>query len=210
MPPDATPSCDSPAPRSREELTRAISRPYALFEVVLASPERLAANAERGVHLGPLFAVLLLASTAFALPYGCVIGWGACWKVTALFLGSTLICVPSLHVFATYLGLRVSLSQLLVFALAIPSVAALVTFGFAPILGFLKLTMGDTGGDVPWERLSVFLLCGALLAGVGQLWRCLETAPAARSQRLLLLVLLAWHGVFFYVLARMATVLELW
>jgi hypothetical protein len=176
-------------------------------DVVLGEPERLAADAQQGGSPGALIGLLLLASTAFAVPYGCVIGWQASWKVAALYLGSTLLCVPALHVFAAYLGVRARLEQNLVLALAIPAVAALFTCGFAPILGFLKLTMGASGSAVRWEGMSLMLLSAALLAGVGQLWRCLARMRGIGTSGSFPIVLLGWHVVFLYVMQRMATVL---
>lgn len=200
-------------PCSRDELLQALVRPDRLLEIVLGAPERLAANARAGSSLAPFLALLLLASTLFALPYGCVIGWAAWWKIAVLYLGSTLLCVPSLHVFATYLGLRVPLAPLLLLALAMPAVAALFTVGFAPILGFLKWTMGSGAGAIAWESLSAVLLGAALFAGIGQLWRCLAAAPFAQQRqqpRSFGGVLIGWLCVFLYVLVRMASVLHVW
>lgn len=198
---------DPVQPHSRAELERAWRRPHRLVDVVLGEPERLAAGAQQDGHPGALLGVLLLASTAFAVPYGCVIGWQASWKVATLYLGSTLLCVPALHVFAAYLGARARPAQNLVLALAVPAVAALFTCGFAPILGFLRLTMGESGSAVRWEGLSLMLLAASLLAGIGQLWRCLARMRGIAASGSFPIVLLGWHVVFLYVMQRMATVL---
>jgi hypothetical protein len=208
------PSADAPArapvePLSAAEVTVALRQPVRLFDLVLAVPEGVAANVERHEALDRLIWLFLLASVAFSIPYGLVHGFLSWWRVTALYLGSTLICLPSLHVFSSYLGLRVSLPQIVVLALTIPAVASVFTFGFAPILGFLRATMDDTGGQVSWSTVSAFLLVIALVAGVAQLWRCLFSPKQLASRFPFLAVLLVWHGVFLHVLLRMGHVLEL-
>jgi len=214
VPPSGPPLRRPPplAPWSADELARALRRPDFLLEIVLGGPERLALHAREGIGLAPLLRLLLVAATLFAIPYGCVFGVAAWWKVALLYLGSTLLCVPSLHVFATYLGLGVPLAPLLLLALALPAVAALFTAGFAPILGFLKWTMGaaSSAEAISWRDLSDWLLAAALIAGVGQLWRCLAAAPFARRSGGFAWLLAPWLLVFLYVLARMATVLGLW
>ncbi len=198
-------------PFAAHELSAALARPQRWIDVVLAGPARIAANIEHGRSLGALALVLLLASTVFALPYGLVIGVGveAWWRVIALYLGSTLICLPSLHVFSSYLGLRASLAQVAVLALTIPAVAALFSFGFAPILGFLRLTMSADDVSISWRAMSSILLSVALLAGVLQLWRCIFSAQHSSLRAGFVVVLLVWHLVFAHVLLRMASVLGL-
>lgn len=199
-----------PEPYEAVELERAWRRPLVVFDVVLSAPERIAASLGRERVLGPLLGVMLVAGAVFAIPYGLVHGPEAWWRIAALYVGSTVICLPSLHVFASYLGVRMRLEQTAVLALILPATAALFTFGFAPILAFLRATMAPAAGHVRWESLSVALLWLALFAGVGQLARAM--AATRRSQgggATLIVVLIVWHGVFLYVLARMAEVLGL-
>jgi hypothetical protein len=202
-----------PEPFALADITASWTQPLRLIDLVLAGPARIASNVERRQALWPLVIALLLASSAFALPYGCVIGsgvwWAAWWRVIVFYLGSTLICLPSLHVFSSYLGLRTSFAQILVLALTIPAVAAVFTFGFAPILGFLRATMDEKSDVVPWHSVSVALLVFALIAGVAQLWRCLVASKGIASRVPFFLVLLAWHWVFVHVLLRMGSVLDL-
>jgi hypothetical protein len=202
-----------PLPFSLADITASWTRPLQLIDLVIAGPARIATNVERRESLWALVVALLLASTAFAVPYGCVIGadawWSAWWRIIVLYLGSTLICLPSLHVFSGYLGLRTSFAQILVLALTIPAVAAVFTFGFAPILGFLRATMDANSDVVSWRSISVTLLVFALIAGVGQLWRCFAASQGIASRFPFFVVLLAWHWVFVHVLLRMGSVLDL-
>lgn len=129
--------------------------------------------------------------------------------MTALYLGSTLIRVPSLFVFTGYTGTRVSLAQILVLALMIPASAALFTLGFAPILEFLRLTMAEEPKEIGWDSISKVLLGISLAAGIIQLWRCFLGSRQKANPALLALVLLVGHGVFLYVFTRMFRVLGL-
>lgn len=178
-----------------------------MVDLVLATPARLVANVQRREGLGLIALALLLGASLFSVPYGLVLGLDSWWRVAVLYLGSTLICLPSLHVFSAYLGLRVTFAQTTVLALTIPGAAAIVTCGFAPILGFLRFTFDPASKQVSWRDISSVLLVTALLCGVVQLWRCLYLWRRGEVQWFLPFVWLAWHIVFAYVLLRMAHVL---
>lgn len=187
----------------------AASRPLRAIDLVLATPERIGVNIEHGVALGRLAAIFGVAACLFAVPYGCVLGWTAWWKIPVLYLGSTLLCLPSLYVSSTYLGQRLRLEQILVLGFTIPAVAALFTFGFAPILGFLRFTMATGGAQVSWHTISNVLLAVAAAAGIAQLWRTWLASHGVARNALFPIVLLAWHAVFLHVLVRMGSVLQL-
>ena len=196
-------------PHSADFVAGALANPVRAIDLVLATPERVGANLVRASALGGLARVFLLASVLFAIPYGIVLAPESWWKIVVFYLGSTLICLPSLHVFASYLGQRLSLLQILVLALTVPAVAALFTFGFAPILAFLRLTMEGGSGQVPWRAISNLLLAVAALAGIVQQWRTLLAAKGAARSALFPLVLTFWHAVLVYVMARMGSLLGL-
>jgi hypothetical protein len=185
------------------------SNPLRGIDVSLASPDRVGASVAAGAVLGRLALLLLLTSVLYAIPYGCVLSLESWWKIVAFTLGSTLICLPSLFVFSSYLGQRMRLEQILVLGLTIPAVAALISVGFAPILAFLRATMNENSGQVPWRSVSDVLLGVAVLAGIVQLWRTWYAARAAAPAGLFTLVLLVWHAVFLHVLLRMGSVLHL-
>jgi hypothetical protein len=187
----------------------ALVHPLRAIDLSLAEPDRVGANVVAGIALSRIALVLLLTSLVFAIPYGLVLSLEAWWKVVALTLGSTLICLPSLFVFSSYLGQRMRLEQILVLGLTIPAVAAVFTLGFAPILAFLRATMTDESTQVPWRSISNILLSLAVLAGVAQLWRTWRAAREAAPSNLFALVLLVWHAVFLHVILRMGSVLQL-
>ncbi len=216
--PPPSPSAPSPPsrpPRARaepllsSEIAASLRNPLQLVDLVLATPERLAANLE-SASAGPALALaFVVAATLFAVPYGLVISWDSWWRIAALYLGSTLICLPSLYVFARYVGVRVGPLQIAVLAATVPAVAAMFTFGFAPVLAFLRATMESESATISWLDLSQILLAIALVAGIGRLWRCILFARGLDTRQPLVLVLLGWHGVFLHVLLRMADVLGL-
>jgi hypothetical protein len=196
-------------PLDEEFVKDALTQPLRAIDIALAEPERVGANVVAGLALGRIALVLLLTSLLYAIPYGMVLSLAEWWKIVALTLGSTLICLPSLFVFSSYLGQRLRLEQILVLGLTIPAVAALFCLGFAPILAFLRATMTAEDSQLPWRSISNVLLSIAVLAGIVQLWRTWLAARIAAPSNLFAVVLMVWHAVFLHVLIRMASVLHL-
>lgn len=207
-PPPPTPR-PAIVPLDEQFVKDALSHPLRAIDIALASPERVGANVVAGVALGRIALILLLTSLLYAIPYGLVLSLHDWWKIVALTLGSTMICLPSLFVFSSYLGQRMRLEQILVLGLTIPAVAALFSLGFSPILAFLRLTMTNEEGAVPWRSISNVLLSIAVVAGIAQLWRTWLAARVAAPSNLFALVLIVWHAVFLHVILRMASVLHL-
>ncbi|MBL8857491.1 MAG: hypothetical protein JNL28_03170 [Planctomycetes bacterium] len=199
-----------PEPLRADEVNAALSNPLRAIDVVLASPRRVAQNLETSTSLVTLAVVFLATAALFALPYGFVLGTDAWWRVTAFYLGSTLLCLPSLFVFSAYLGFGAKLTSTTVLALTIPASAALFTAGFAPILWFLQITFDSEAKQIGWRDVSNVLLWISLGAGVVQLWRSMRKPPVDTAGAFLFVLMwMAWHAVFFYVLARMGHVLGL-
>ncbi|HTF89719.1 MAG TPA: hypothetical protein VK843_14995 [Planctomycetota bacterium] len=196
-------------PLDPEFVDSALTNPLRAIDLTLAEADRVGASVVAGVALSRIAFILLVTSLLFAIPYGCVLSLAGWWKVVALTLGSTVICLPSLFVFSSYLGQRMRLEQILVLGFTIPAVAALFSFGFAPIVAFLRATMSEGDTQVPWRSISNVLLALSVLAGVVQLWRTWLAARNAAPSNLFAMVLLVWHAVFLHVLWRMGTVLHL-
>lgn len=184
-------------------------RPYRVIEVILAEWKRLSSNISGQRHLGLLVAVLYLSSVLYALPYGAVLGVERFWRVAVLFLGSLLICFPSLHVFTAFLGCRVNLAQNLILSLLITSVAGMFSFGFFPILWFLQTTMAEGSERVTIQHLSTLFLGLSLLAGGVHLVRCLLGSQQLRPRASYPLLFLLWQVLFAFISYRMARFLEL-
>jgi hypothetical protein len=198
-----------PNPFSRKELNKTLAMPLRLLEVVLAERGRLVANITGRRDLARLALAMLLGSVLFALPYGAVLSPSRFWDIATLFVGSMVICFPSLLVFSAYLGVAISLTQNLVLALIITTASALFCFGFFPILWFLRSTMADDGGIVTAEHISIGLLTVSLIAGISQLNRCLFVDKALRGVQSSPFLLLIWQGLLIFITYRMATVLEI-
>lgn len=207
--PAIQPKPPPPPPLDPSAIQSAFTNPARAVDVVLASPDRVSQNLETHTALGSLAILFLLVAAVFALPYGFVLGLDAWWRVGAFYLGSTLICLPSLFVFSAYLGFGATLSRTAVLALTIPAAAAIFTAGFAPILWFLQLTFDVEAKQITWQHVSVVLLWVSLAAGVVQLWRSLRRPAIDTALVLYVLLWIAWHGVFFFVVARMGHLLGL-
>ncbi len=109
-----------------------------LFEALLRRPNALIPRlAEPNHGATGKFAVMAIVSI---LLFGFVLGcfakheqlWAAPAKVTAGLIFSGLICFPSLYIFATLAGARVSISQLAACLAGALALAGLLLLGFAP------------------------------------------------------------------------------
>lgn len=196
------------APFSRAELRACLAQPQRAFDVVLADRDRLVANVAAARELGALVALLLVCSVAFALPFGAVDGGRRAGHVALLFLGSVLLCFPSLHVFGSYLGVRLSLAQRLAIALMIPAAAALFAFGFFPIYWFLDATM-PADSVFSGDGIRVVLLVCCLLLGLAHCNRCLFLHPALQALRASWPLWLGWQALLVFITWRMADTLGL-
>lgn len=198
-PPDLPDELEA-TPFAAGELAATARRPHRLLDVVLGERRRLAATLHGAEALPALLAALLVCSLLAALPFAVVDGLDRTAHVAALFLGSVLLCYPSLQVFSVYLGVRLQPLQCLAIALVIPSAAALFTLGFAPIYWFLQFTMPAAAAG--WNVTRIVLLVLSLVLALSHVNRCLYSdarlAPLRDSWALwagwqLLVVFLTWR-----------------
>jgi len=198
-------------PFAHGELAACLRRPHRMLDVVLGERLRLAANLRTGSNVPALVAVLLACSVAFAVPFALIDGTDRVAHIALLFLGSVLLCFPSLQVFGSYLGVRMHPAQNLAIALVIPSAAALFTFGFAPIYWFLDATMpvddGLNGSGSAATR--VVLLVFSLLLALSHLNRCLFADPNLKALRESWPLWVGWQVLLVFLTYRMATTLGL-
>lgn len=109
-----------------------------LFEALLRRPHALVARLAEANH-GATGRFALMAVISIAL-FGFVLGcfakheqlWAAPAKITAGLIFSGVICFPSLYIFSTLAGARVSLSQLAACLAGALALAGLLLLGFAP------------------------------------------------------------------------------
>ena len=197
-------------PFTDKELGGLLWRPQRVISMVLTHRRRLAATIIQKHHLPRLVLGLLLTSLLLALPFGAVLGPAQCWRVAILFCGSLLLCFPALHIFSTFFGSRLSLSQNLGLSLLCTCVAAMFSLAFAPILWFLSVTSTPDEVGITGRMMATALLTGSLLAGISHFTRVLHGDRLLRSvgsSSLLFLVL--WQGLLVFINYRMALYLEL-
>jgi hypothetical protein len=98
------------------------------------------------------------------------------FKVPALYLLTLFICYPSLYVFSTLLGSRMSFWSTLRLLLAVTSITVTVLASFGPIIGFFALS---TESYPFMKLLNVAVFAAAGFLGVGALikaWKSLVKA----------------------------------
>jgi hypothetical protein len=198
-------------PLTADELRRSVLRPDLLSAHVLDSVDRVARNLAAGEGLWMLIVVLSGASLVATVPFGALSPVASWWKVSVLFTGSLLICLPCLHVFLQFLGFRISLVGNLSLSLVITATAGLFTFGFFPIVWFIDLTTraGD-GTAVPPAALARFLLGVSLVLGIVQMIRCLASSRGGvLGRRAVLAPIVLWLPLLVFIVWRMADVLGL-
>ncbi|MCB9882045.1 MAG: hypothetical protein H6834_09660 [Planctomycetes bacterium] len=195
-------------PFTKRELLGVWRNPLQAIDLLLANRDRLEASLGHGQHVGLLAVTLLFASALFALPLGFVLSTVEPWRVGVLYLGSLVICLPSLQVFGAYLGIRVTTLHNLASGLVISAVAGMFAFGFFPILWFLRATMAEESDLVNPADLGVAMLAFALFAGLLHALRCFVRGARSNAWASLS-ILLVWEGLVVFIHYRMASVLGL-
>lgn len=187
------------------ELAATARRPHRLLDVVLGERRRLAATLHGVEVLPALLIALLVCSLLAALPFAMVDGLDRVAHVAALFLGSVLLCYPSLQVFGAYLGVRLQPIQCLAIALVIPSAAALFTLGFAPIYWFLQFTMPAADAELNVTR--IVLLALSLVLALSHVNRCLYSDERLAPLRDSWALWAGWQLLVVFLTYRMAETL---
>ncbi len=109
-----------------------------LFEALLRRPHALVARLAEPDHgaTGRFALMAVVSILLFGIVLGCFAKheqlWAAPAKITAGLIFSGLICFPSLYIFATLAGARVSISQLAACLAGALALAGLLLLGFAP------------------------------------------------------------------------------
>ena len=187
------------------ELAATARRPHRLQDVVLGERRRLAATLHGVEALPALLTALLVCSLLAALPFAMVDGLDRVAHVAALFLGSVLLCYPSLQVFGAYLGVRLQPIQCLAIALVIPSAAALFTLGFAPIYWFLQFTMPAADAELNVTRIVLLVL--SLVLALSHVNRCLYSDGRLAPLRESWALWAGWQLLVVFLTYRMAETL---
>lgn len=117
-----------------------VTGPISAIEAILRQPRRLI-YALRQPKAGSLVAGMLSIALLCGLIYGVVVGsfsghdqwWAAPVKISLGLLVSTLICLPSLYIFACLSGSQARLAELAGLAVGLLMLLTLLLIGFAPV-----------------------------------------------------------------------------
>ncbi len=147
IPPQLPPQYSSPPPLKRrpepgdtEEERVPITNPIAAIEAVLRQPRRLMYQM-RQPGSGPVVGYMILVTVICALVYGVVVGsfsmheqlWRAPVKVAGGLLFSTVICLPSLYIFACLSGSQARLVEVIGMVAGMLMLTTILLVGFAPV-----------------------------------------------------------------------------
>jgi len=148
--------------REREAVSseEALSRMRVLRLTVIV----LLLAAAYGVFMG-VYALTSRATPEYRQVVSCM------WKVPVLFLVTLLICFPSLYVFSTLLGSRLSFLATLKALLGIVAITVTVLASFGPIVAFFSVS---TENYAFMKLLNVAFFAVAGLLGVGALLKALR------------------------------------
>lgn len=130
--PNLPPPFEQPLPENLDYKT--------LFEALLRRPKDLVQRlAEPGHGATGKFAIISLASfLLFGIVLGCFAKheqlWAAPLKISAGLLISGIICFPSLYIFSTLAGARISVGQLAACLSGALALAGLLSLGFSPAI----------------------------------------------------------------------------
>lgn len=177
-----------------------------LFEALLRRPVALIVRLEDPNHqaTGKFALLTIVAFLLFGLVLGCFAKheqlWAAPAKVTAGLVFSGLICFPSLYIFATLAGARVSISQLAACLAGALALAGLLLLGFAPAVWIFAESTDSLG-------FMGALAIGSWIVAVSFALRFLKSAVTVTggSQRGPLII---WSAVFLLVTLQMTTSLR--
>jgi hypothetical protein len=177
-----------------------------LFEALLRRPQALVVRLAEGRH-GATGRFALMAVLAFLL-FGFVLGcfakheqlWAAPVKITAGLLFAGLICFPSLYIFSTLAGARVSIAQLAACLAGAFALAGMLLLGFAPAVWIFAESTDSFG-------FMGSLAVGSWIIAVGFALRFLKSVITATggTQKAPLMI---WSGVFLLVTLQMTTSLR--
>lgn len=141
IPPGATANASARPALGDDPAARVpVTNPIAAVEAILRHPRRLMYSL-RQPGAGGLIAGMLIAAVGFSLIYGLVVGsfsgheqwWAAPVKISIGLLISTLICLPSLYIFACLSGSQARLAEMFGLVVGLPMLMTLLLIGFAPV-----------------------------------------------------------------------------
>ena len=190
-------------PTEREPIPNIVSA----VEAMLRQPRRVMLQL-RQPGAGKLIATLLLVAVGCSLIYGIVAGsfsggtqwWAAPVKITAGLLVSTLICLPSLYIFACLSGSQARLVEIFGLVAGLLTLMTILLIGFAPVAWLFS----QSTNSLPWMGF-LHLLFWAISTIFGL--RFLSAAFAQSNARSAA-GLNTWIIIFMLVALQMSTALR--
>ena len=197
-PPPEPPPLDPPLPDRPDFRT--------LFESLLRRPAALVDRLREPGHQA--IGKLVLLAAVSAVVFGAVLGtfamheqlWAAPLKITAGLAIATLICFPSLYIFASLAGARISVGHLAACLTGAIALAGLLLLGFAPAVWIFTQST-DSLGFMGFLALATWGI--SLGFGLGFLNRALKAARATRGGPFAI-----WAAIFALVTLQMSTSLR--
>jgi hypothetical protein len=177
-----------------------------LFEALLRRPNVLAARLAEGKNgAAPRFlAIGVISFLLFGFVIGCFAKheqlWAAPVKITGGVLFAGLICFPSLYIFSTLAGARVSIGQLAACFAGALALAGLLLLGFAPAV-WIFAESTDSFGFVGTLGVGVWIVAAWFAL---RFLKSVVIATGGRQNGPILI----WSIVFLLVTLQMTTTLR--
>lgn len=203
------PPSPAPAPVKKAPEEKPINLPAdaglpLLLEALLKSPRSLGKHLEEGGRSATLFLIAMVASTLlFGLLLGTFSGgtqlWAAPVKVSLGILFSSIICFPSLYIFAALDGSTSSVMGSLRKLIAVTSLVGLLLISFAPVVWIFAQSTDEitvVGSIV----ITIWII--AVLFGVRLLKRLIVDTDTPKAH------LSIWGFIFLLVTLQMSTALR--
>ncbi len=177
------------------------------LEALLKHPERVMFQinlAEQGKLLASLLGIILLCLSVYGLIVGTFSGgeqlWAAPFKITIGMFLSTLICLPSLYIFACLNGLDVKISRVSSLLFAAVALNSVLLIGFAPVAWIFSQS---TNSVAFMGTLHLFFWAIGANFGLKLLFKGLGHQKADELQHLRV-----WGTIFILVVMQMTTTLR--
>jgi len=192
------------------EMSYKLAETFGIVGAILQNSGQFFEEVRAGVDLSGKIKALLIVNAIFLALYGAALGLGhplqtmsAALKLPVVFMGSLLICIPTLYIFDVLLGSKRSLSQTVVIMLAALAVIATLLFSFVFITVAFRLAIN---GYQFFNLLNAAFVLIALLVGLIYLERGLRLTmldDIGYGPRNILLYA-CWIVMFLLVLCQMA------
>ncbi len=177
------------------------------LETLLRHPGRIFAHLARAPIQSLLLSLLVIAGLC-SVVYGFVVGtfsggsqlWSAPLKVFAGMLGSALICLPSLYIFACLGGAKVELKQVCGLVAGMLALTALLLVGFAPVAWVFSQSTESVAVMGVFHIIFWFVSAGFGLGFLSKGFRRFENTKPATIE--------LWIVIFVVVSLQMSTALR--